>query len=306
MTVPSALAECLASYQVKHLPLPKHLVTLEHPKHKLFDAIRLLSQQHLLSAPVLDEKGQLLGTLDTLDIVAYVVEAEAEGKGRLLDKHIDGIMGKVSNAVHTVSPEDNLADVVNVIAGPARRAVVLGADGSPESVITQSTVIQFLHEKKLFHGRRHRWLAKELCTASAFVISADDTALKAFQKLIEKKVSSLVILDEDGHALTTVSTTDLVQAIGRMEDMSAALSILQTANVVQLVGESRSSHTRAAVISASPDAPMTEIIEKLAVTRVHRLVIIGEDRTPLGVLSLSDICHAVCEPGVESLAAGGA
>lgn len=187
MAVPPALAECLASYQVKDLPLPKHLVTLEHPKHKLFDAIRFLSHQHLLSAPVLDEEGKLLGTLDTLDIVAHVVEAEAEGKGQLLDKHIDGIMGKVSGAVHTVSLEDNLADVVHMIAGPARRAVVLGADGRPQSVITQSTVIQFLHEKKVFHGRRHRWLAKELCTASAFVISENDTALHAFQTLLEKK-----------------------------------------------------------------------------------------------------------------------
>lgn len=306
MAVPPALAECLASYQVKDLPLPKHLVTLEHPKHKLFDAIRLLSQHHLLSAPVIGEQGKLLGTLDTLDIAAHVVEAEAEGKGELLDKHIDGIMGKASGTVHTVRLEDSLADVVKAIAGPARRAVVLGPDGDPQSIITQSTVIQFLHEEKVFHGRRHRWLAKELCTASAFVVNADDTALKAFQKLVQLKVSSLVILDEEGHALTMVSTTDLVQAIGRMEDMSAALSALQSANVVQFVAESRSSRTRAAVISVSPDAPMTEVIEKLAVTRVHRLVVIGEDLTPLGVLSLSDICHAVTEPGCESVAAGGA
>jgi len=290
-----ALSECLRPYKVKDLSLPQ-LVTLEHPRHRLFDAISLLSEHHLLSAPVLDAEGMLLGMLDALDIVAEVVQANAEGKGQLLNKHIDSVMGKVS-ASHVVHLDDGLAEVVGIIAR-ARRVVVLGKEGKPESIITQSTVIQFLHAKGIFEARRHRWLAKELCTTDAFVINEDETVLKAFQKLLEKRVASLVILDEDGHALTVISASDLVRTLGRMEDMSAALSILE-ANVVQFVAKTRSNHTQAAVISVPPEAPLTAVVEKLAKARVHRLVIMGEDRTPLGVLSLSDICRAVAAKSEE-------
>lgn len=286
-----ALSESLTPYKVKDLSLKK-LVALEHPKHRLFDAVTLLSEHHLLSAPVLNAEGKLIGMLDTLDIIAHLVDAEAEGKGQLLNKHIDSIMSKTS-PVKTAHLEDSLADIVNVVASPARRVVVLGKDGSPQSIITQSTVIQFLHEQGIFEARKHCWLAKELCNAEVYVVNEDETVLKALRKMLEKKVSSLVILDEEGHALTVISTSDLIQAVGHMEDMSAAVSTIQTANVVQFVASARSCHTHAPVISVPPEAPLTTVVEKLSKTRVHRLLVMGEDRTPLGVLSLSDICRAV-------------
>jgi len=306
-----ALAECLMPYKVKDLSLPTELVTLQHPKHRLFDAIRLLSEHRLLSVPVLDEDGKLLGSLDSLDILAHVVEAEAEGKGKLLSKHIDHIMGKVYSASPAIHLEDSLSEVVAKIAGPARRAVVLGKGGRPESVVTQSTVIKFLLDKKIFQARRRHWLAKNLCTAGVVVASESETALKVFQKLLERKVSSLVILDEDGCPLAVVSASDLVHGLAKMQDMSDAISVLGTANVMQFITDSRladarTSHTRAAVISVPPDAPLTEVIEKLAKTRVHRLVVMGEGHTPLGMLSLSDICRAVSENHVGEEGFGGA
>eukprot|EP00439_Symbiodinium_sp_Y106_P039114 s3432_g4.t1 len=111
----------------------------------------------------------------------------------------------------------------------------------------------------------------------------------AFQTLVTKGVSSLAITDEDGVAITVVSATDLVMALGHEDDKSAVISDLKTRNVVFFVGDSRKpdrafSHTRAPIISVSVETPLTQVIEKFATTR--------DSRRPVGVVALSDICRA--------------
>eukprot|EP00440_Ansanella_granifera_P066314 gb/GFBE01071926.1/.p1 GENE.gb/GFBE01071926.1/~~gb/GFBE01071926.1/.p1 ORF type:complete len:309 (+),score=64.57 gb/GFBE01071926.1/:1-927(+) len=302
-----AFSECLRQYKVKDLPLSAHLVTLHHPRDGLFSAIHTLCEHHLLSAPVVDESGKLLGLLDTLDIVAHVVEAEAAGQRQLRDQSIHNLMGKGSRraggSVPTASLEDALHEVVDIVAGPARRVVVMDAEGRPCSIITQSTVIQFLHEKKdemkeFMHSRP----AKEFCTHGAITISDQETALHAFELLASKGVSSVAIVDQEGRAITVVSATDLVMGLGLMGDMSMALSQLRTRNIVFFVGDSRRpdhhmSHTRAAIIAVDPEMPMDQVIEKFAKTRVHRMIVTAGDRKPIGVLSLSDVCKSLSPRG---------
>lgn len=294
--------EFLKQYKVKDLPLPKALVTLPSKKG-LFHAIQVLTDQHLLSAPVVDDDGKLLGILDTLDVASLVVDMEAAGKKSLTDERLDKLMGRSTRAkVASCSEEDSLDQVVECLIGPGRRAVVL-KDGKPLSIITQSTAIMFLHSKaKEFEALMSSYVAKDVCTDGVITIDDQATALTAFQTLVAQGVSSLTITDESGNAITVVSATDLVVALGHEQDKSAILSELRDRNVVFFVGDSRKpdkrfSHTRAPIISCGSDLPLSQVIEKFATTRVHRMLVIPQGtRKPEGVVSLIDICRILTKP----------
>ncbi|OLQ12308.1 5'-AMP-activated protein kinase subunit gamma-1 [Symbiodinium microadriaticum] len=296
------LTEFLKKYKVKDLPLPKSLVTLKQSSDGLYSAIQALTEHHLLSAPVVDSSGKLAGMLDTLDIAAHVVEMEAAGKKKLPNEKLEKVMGRGSpnaeKSLCTVELDQDLKQVVDNISGNHRRALVL-EDGKPLSIITHSTIIAFMNSKlselEALLGTK---LAQDVCTPGVTTINDSATALMAFQTLVTKGVSSLAITDEDGVAITVVSATDLVMALGHEDDKSAVISDLKTRNVVFFVGDSRKpdrafSHTRAPIISVSVETPLTQVIEKFATTRVHRMLVMEKDsRRPIGVVALSDICRA--------------
>lgn len=79
---------------MKDLPLPKSLVTLNQSSDGLYSAIQALTEHHLLSAPVVDSSGKLVGMLDTLDIAAHVVEMEAAGKKKLPNEKLEKDAGR--------------------------------------------------------------------------------------------------------------------------------------------------------------------------------------------------------------------
>ncbi|CAK9046996.1 5'-AMP-activated protein kinase subunit gamma-1 [Durusdinium trenchii] len=285
---------------VKDLPLPRELVTLSATKDGLFSAIQVLTDHHLLSAPVVDRDGKFLGILDTLDIAVHVVEMEAAGKKSFMDERLEKVMGRSARAKPSeCSEEDNLQQVVESIVGAARRAVVL-CEGKPQSIITQSTIIMFLQSKaKELEVLTMSKTAKDVCTPHVITIDDQATALTAFQTLVAQGVSSLAITDEAGNAITVVSATDLVVALGHEENKSAVLADLRERNVVFFVGDSRKpnkkfSHTRAPIISTSSDVPLIQVIEKFATTRVHRMLVMPQgSRKPEGVVSLVDISRAL-------------
>ncbi|CAJ1362260.1 unnamed protein product [Effrenium voratum] len=284
---------------VKDLPLPKALVTLKQSQDGLFSAIQALSEHHLLSAPVVDDDGKLVTILDTLDIAAYIVEMEAAGKKALSDEKLEKLLGRCKNRTSCVTAEEGLDKVVESILGEGRRAVVL-SEGKPESIITHSTVVTFFNSKlKEIEALVAPKMAQDICTPRVVTIHDHATALTAFQTLVAQGLSSLIITDDSGAAITVVSATDLVMALGHEDDKSAILSELRDRNVVFFVGDSRKpdrhfSHTRAPIISVSNETPMSMVIEKFATTRVHRMLVVpAGSRKPAGVLSLLDICKGL-------------
>lgn len=299
----ASLSQWLSQYKVVDLPIPQSLVTLRTPQQTLFDAIQALSEHHVLSAPVVNAEGELIGMLDTLDIVSYVVHAAEEGKARLEDSAIDVL----SSPVAATAPDALLKDIGDSVAGPrppssrldgarlldeGRRAVVVGDDGVPISVITQSTLVQFIHSKWDEIDALHSAVAHEYCSPGVLVVSEEATALQAFETISKKDVSSLVVVDKAGVMQTVISATDLVVGLSHMADKSAAIDVLRSTSVKDYVMSHRTPNIRAS-LTVSPTCPLEDVLKKLALTRVHRVVVTNEDRSPVGVLSLSNIIRAI-------------
>jgi len=288
----------LSKYKVSDLALPTPLITLSHPKSCLFEAIDLLSEKRLLSVPVLDsDTSALLGVLDCLDIVAYTVRTAADKKG-LADEPLDKVIGLATDGVKPaeVGLDTPLDEVAQAISGPARRAIVMGADGKALSVITQSLLLQFLHSK--MSEMEVKLTAGDLCTTSPICVTEGQSALSAFQVIHDNGVSSVAIVEEDtGCVVSVASATDLVVGLAQAPDKAKALESVGELTIVDIVSANRKldHKARAATVMVRPDAGMEHILDKLARTRVHRVIVCADDRKPHGVLSLTDICRAAAE-----------
>mmetsp|Transcript_6012 Transcript_6012/g.14340 ORF Transcript_6012/g.14340 Transcript_6012/m.14340 type:complete len:297 (-) Transcript_6012:96-986(-) len=291
----------LSQYKVSDLELPSQLVSLHHPGNNLFQAIDLLAEQRLLSVPVLAAgSSALLGMVDALDIVAFTVQSAAQKRKKLEDVHLDHVMGLAHGGAGpaTVGLETPLDEVASIISGPARRAMVLTADGEAYSIITQSAMVQFMKSKLQDKGAlNEQWTAQYLCTPDPVCVTEVQSALSAFQVINDNGVSSVAIVDEElGQLISVASATDLVVGLARMPDKAKALEKLASSSITEVVTGNRQleQKARAATVVVSPETSVVQCLDKLSKTRVHR-VIVCVDQKPQGVLSLTDLCRALSQ-----------
>mmetsp|Transcript_25225 Transcript_25225/g.40336 ORF Transcript_25225/g.40336 Transcript_25225/m.40336 type:complete len:373 (+) Transcript_25225:461-1579(+) len=157
------------------------------------------------------------------------------------------------------------------------------------------------------------------------VDSEAQQAKDAFRLIIENGVSAIGVLDEEGKLLSSITTKD-IRLFGSMEeaalqrlnaeqtkrtDGEQQVSITDEAakvraggreslalmdlncgdfvSMVELTATNKEGSTRAPAVIVHVDTPIRKIIAKLALTKKHRAFICDESRTPLGVVSVSDI-----------------
>ncbi|GBG32155.1 Protein sds23 [Hondaea fermentalgiana] len=157
------------------------------------------------------------------------------------------------------------------------------------------------------------------------VESETQLAKDAFRLIIENGVSAVGVLDEEGKLLSSITTKD-IRLFGSMEEAalqrltaeqtkrtdgekpvsiqdeaakvkaggreSLALMDLNCGDfvsMVELTASNKEGITRAPAVVVRIDTPIRKIISKLALTKKHRVFVCDESRTPLGVVSVSDI-----------------
>lgn len=186
--------------------------------------------------------------------------------------------------------------VVRLLATKARRIPVISkTTGRVIQIISQSQITALLYE---------RVQAGKVLTDSSpgstgfgvkpvFCVSDSAPAREAFQVMVEKSVSSVCVVDEDGAIVTALSTKD-IRLLPRLE--SAGLeranlldkTVREFVALVRMVSE-RDGKTHAAAVTVELNTPLVQVLGKLAATKMHRVYIQDEHRKPVGVVSVSDV-----------------
>jgi CBS domain-containing protein len=121
---------------------------------------------------------------------------------------------------------------------------------------------------------------REVMTKGVVSVSADSPIGEAARLLDTYHISGLPVVDRDGQLVGVVSQTDLLRArvIDHLWNAMPGLAVrhLMTAPAV----------------TAREGMPLDEAASLMEERQIHRLVVVGEDgRTPIGVLSVSDLVH---------------
>ena len=124
---------------------------------------------------------------------------------------------------------------------------------------------------------------RELMTPGVITCGPDTPLPEVRELLVDEGISCVVVADLEGEMLGVLSTTDLARAQSLAARLDPALPELLPEHLM----------TRE-VLTAFPDEPLSDAVDRLVEARVHRLVVIdrGGSAHPLGILSMSDLAVA--------------
>jgi len=299
-------------------------------KVTLGKALHSLADHGVLSAPVWDEeKKTYLGFVDVFDLMTLAVgvdvlmhilpesmlkkprstEEFAFQKEMTLGEMMKDQPQNAFNPWCPVTEGASFKEVVQLLSSKARRVPVLSkTTGKVIQIISQSQICALLYERVKAGGVLNDTTpgTSGIGLKPVFSVKDNDQARDAFQLMVDQRVSSVCVVDENGEILTAVSTKD-IRLLPRLEAAGLQRNNLLDMNIREFVGLVRRTteldgKSHAACVTVELNTPLSVVLGKLAATRMHRVFIIDEHRKPVGVVSVSDVVVALeqIQPPVTS------
>ncbi len=127
-----------------------------------------------------------------------------------------------------------------------------------------------------------RELVRDLMTADPIMVTAD-TPLPEVAELLERSdISGVPVVDDAGSLVGVISGTDLMK-VRATDDLWSRWPGLAARHLM--------THP---ALTVSAETPITDAIHRMEAEHVHRLVVVADDgRTPIGVISTTDVVRAM-------------
>ena len=100
-------------------------------------------------------------------------------------------------------------------------------------------------------------------------------------KMVDKNVSSLVVLDDDGKAVGILTERDLVRRVCTKDIPSSSVTIQNTIS--------------SPIKTIAPDTPIDDVADIMIRNRIRHIVVADENREPIGIVRATDIVAFVRE-----------
>mmetsp|Transcript_19789 Transcript_19789/g.75869 ORF Transcript_19789/g.75869 Transcript_19789/m.75869 type:complete len:336 (-) Transcript_19789:43-1050(-) len=281
----------------------------------LVHALEVLSSAKLLSAPVKDTKtGEYKGFVDMVDIMSVLLMSDlaAEIVEQLAMKEVDWVefmksSQELINSTHVrdivevsgrnpwkpVKATDDLKKLISSLTQEShtQRVPIIGEEGEVVNIVTRTKLVLFLfNELPQFPSISDtkicetEWFKKR--TQPVVTIPATVKAALAGETMVEKTVSGLAVVDEDGKLVGAISATDFKRCLG--QNMFAAMQT-PVAEFLRLTNDHFKREQSLSPVVCSPDETIMSMLKKLHDNHIHRLFIVDADNKPVGVISLGDI-----------------
>lgn len=123
-----------------------------------------------------------------------------------------------------------------------------------------------------------------LMSTDPIVIKADAPLTQAAELLERHHIHGLPVVDAFGGVVGVVSQTDMLRA-RTTDDLWSRWPGLKVRHLMS-----------SPALTISAEADVAEAASRMELERVHRLVVVGPDgRSPVGVLSTTDLVHGMLE-----------
>jgi len=283
-------------------------------KDSLPKALATLAKNGIYAAPVYDkQKGEYLGFIDVVDMVAVVVQIFSEtellgqdfeaftmdDKEKRFDSYKSGTVVDLCkrNPWKPVDEKADLAAAITIFQQEGlHRVPVLKHKSSTNvtHVLTETTIISYLEKNLLKMGAVTSKTVKELKLGYKTVISVTekDNALKAFEHMAKSRVSAVAVVDSaDGSIVASVSAKEVRVVL----DVKASFDVF-TKPVLEFVAVAKDKKKTAfPFLTCTQSSTLGEVITRLAALRIHRLFLVDDNKVPIGVVSLGDVLQVVVQ-----------
>ncbi|QIW95365.1 hypothetical protein AMS68_000883 [Peltaster fructicola] len=279
------------------LPLSYRLIVLDTAL-LVKKSLSIFIQCGIVSAPLWDSKTStfagLLTTSDYLNVVQYywqnpdaLTQIDQFRLNSLRD--IERALGVTPIETVSIHPLKTLYEACRrMLESRARRIPLVDVDDETQremvvSVLTQYRILKFVSVNvKETQSLRKPLRDLKIGTFSNLVTASMNTpVMEVIHKLVDRSISSVPILDKDGTVMNLFESVDVIALIkGGDYD-----------NLQYTVGKAleKRSDDFPGIYTCTLNDRLDTIFETIRKSRVHRLVVVNEDRQLVGLLSLSDI-----------------
>jgi len=293
------------------------------PENKIFVAQRTdliievwkgLVKHNFLSVPVLQKtKSKWYGFVDMYDIVRFVVEsfgaseelknsedwmALASSSEDFKQKTVNDIMKypiSRRNPFHPINSGYTLFSAIEALAREKglHRVPIVDENRNLITVISQSQIVNILLRNLDILGEKKDKPVNQMDRYYEEVVSIhqDGLAIDAFKTLVEKNITGLAVVDNDGKLKENISMKDLK---AMSTDTRLFWRLYQTVhNFLLKVRKETHGDRPHTIVTVKPDDTLETVIKKLAEHKIHRVYIVDEQKKPVGVISLKDVLHEI-------------
>lgn len=303
--------ELIKDKKVGEFPEQERKVIAVNVTETLEGVANTLSEHKFLSVPVVDDKGEFVQFVDTLDICAFAFCRRAVAASSLSTvpalnayKLADLLAAKTrcrGPAVEAVS-DHPLSYVMELLADGNRRVLVNNSEsGKPQNIITQSDVARWLYTEIGMTGCAGplgdlgKLDLKELGFGAKPLLSTRATTCVAnvVDILAQQKHNAVAIVDAaSGKLVASFSASNLDASTLFAKDQTAADDM--KLSVVDYL-KKYSPKSLEPVTTRMHQYTLSEILKQMNDGHLHHVWVVDDDEKPIGVVSLTDVLSSMCE-----------
>jgi len=307
------MASILDQLTLKDLPIKENIISIE-PSEKLSDAFVKIFSNRISSAPVVDKKLNLIGSISVIDIVLFALnvchtsqelinffgltndtKTDFENIKNYLNVENNAQLPVVAdsaqfltnyshqNLLHVLHPDCSFKDIVITLTKAHRLAI---GDEKLTHYLSQTEVVKLLKEKNAFAHIASKTI-EELNLSNKPLISVNegDRVIEAFKLMITNHVSGVAVINDNQQFIGQISSSD-IKCISLTGEMLPRLYETYQPYRKILIEKYK---VPIKPITVPQGAKLSEVLDTLVNNSLHRVFIVGNDNSAAGVISLTDI-----------------
>jgi CBS domain-containing protein len=205
------------------------VITIDEEEH-VTKAAALMAEKNIKRIPVLNKKGDLVGVISRLDILALVTTGGASSE---LFPAITGKSARTAGDimfrdVPTVNPDTSLNEVINkIMSTPLRRVVVIDEKRHVLGIIVDRDLLKAAPHGKtgglrnILSNVSHTQAdilnltgqASEVMSRDVFSVQPNTSLAEVIQIMIDKRVKRIIVADEDKRLVGMVSRESVLRVL---------------------------------------------------------------------------------------------
>jgi len=285
------------------------------------DAITALSTYRIQSAPV-KEGDKMIGLVDVMDIVAFAVKAYRElpsepstaqnwyialvnmsqfGTAKLATTRIKDIMNlSGTNPAIGITYTANVYELTKyVLANGVHRVPILDENNTVMGMLSQSDILKFVCSEIENLGKLAKLTLEQLQfqIGVRFVVkvTTDSPVIKALELMDSAHVTAVAVVDSN-------DSNNLVANLSASDIKGLQTNLFSTLTLPIYQYFALNSGMFKPVMTCKLSSTIETIVLKLIMFRMHRLWVIDDKDTPIGVITLTDVMKLLAKAVEDDIA----
>lgn len=176
-------------------------------------AARVMLENKITAIPVVDDKRTMVGIITTSDIFRFILAELPELKENL------SVRDYMSTYVVTLDPDSSLLEAHRLMGAERIRSLPVVVDGELKGIVTRTDLLS--NDNSRFLSRNNQEESLKVLTSSVeqimitdvITITPEATLLDAAKILLENKIHSLPVVDEEKKLTGILTESDLFRMV---------------------------------------------------------------------------------------------